>query len=96
MSDCVKETEEYWARGLGSGLTSVEAGGGGVTLTSPAEDPGLERARSREVSSSLRLRSPPSLRSSSEVKSVISDSDVGLYGLVFDLFLKDGGLNKFL
>ena len=43
MSDWVKDPGEYCARGLGSGDTSVEAGGGGVTLTSPhVDEPGLE------------------------------------------------------
>ena len=75
MSDCVKETEEYWPRGLASGLTSVEAGGGGVTLMSPAsDDPGLVRGGS----SSLATLAPPCLRSSSALKSVISDSEAGL------------------
>ena len=79
MSDCVKDTEEYWPRGLASGLTSVEAGGGGVTLMSPAsDDPGLVRARSRGGSSSLATLAPPCLRSSSALKSVISDSEAGL------------------
>ena len=78
MSDWVKETEEYSPRprGLASGLTSVEAGGGGVTLMSPASDePGLRRGGS---SSSLATLAPPCLRSSSALKSVISDSEAGL------------------
>ena len=82
MSDWVKETEEYWPRGLASGLTSVEAGGGGVTLMSPAsDDPGLVRPRSRGGSSSLAILAilaPPCRRSSSALKSVISDSEAGL------------------
>ena len=75
MSDWVKETEEYWPRGLGSGLTSVEAGGGGVTLMSPAsEDPGLRRGCGSSSLASLE----PCLRSSSALKSVTSDSEAGL------------------
>ena len=71
MSDWVKEAMEYCARKLGFGDTSVEGGGGGVTLISPQEERGLT---SRGGSSSL-LVATCFLISSSDVKSVRSDSE---------------------
>ena len=65
----------------------MEAGGGGVTLTSPQEERGL---RSLDGSSSL-LLATCRLVSSSEVKSVTSDSEFPVY-FCWGFFLTDGGL----
>ena len=93
MSDWVNETMEYCARRLGSGDTSVEAGGGGVTLISPQEEE--ERGlTSRCGSSSLRVTTC-FLISSSEVKSVTSDSECPVY-LCCGFLLSDGGLRYWL
>ena len=82
---------EYCARRLGSGDTSVEGGGGGVTLISPQEERGLT---SRGGSSSL-LVVTCFLISSSEVKSVMSDSELPVY-FCFGFFLSEGGLRCWL
>ena len=84
---------EYCARRLGSGDTSVEGGGGGVTLISPQEE--KERGlTSRGGSSSLRVATC-FLISSSEVKSVTSDSELPVY-LCWGFLLTDGGLRYWL